>query len=154
MPNYGLRIVKNKIKRVNNTTLTVDLIGASNRTFPSLFIHWVFYRQFSSNVYRKFIIDTWEDLCKAFKGGEGNPLTKLFINIIGRYSNFFQPCPYPPGTYYLKIDNMRSEMFNFGQLFPSGRFRMEFNITDSYQGRDLLIIKLYFSNSDLRVEQF
>lgn len=154
MPNTGLKKIKFVAKKSSPTVMTLDWELSLNRTYESLFVHIVAYRQFSNNEYRKFLVDVWEDICKAVKGGTGNLLTRIVMEKTRDYTNVVRPCPYTPGIYYTKMKNMQMDTMNFGQILPSGRYRVEGNLTSGFKGTVLLTAKAYYAVSDRRVEQF
>ena len=124
-----------------------------NRSYGSPFLHLVAYRQFSSNVYRKFQFDLWEDVCNVNRA-DGNVFLKILKGKMSGYNNVFQDCPYTPGIYFIRMKRMLINTLNFGQILPSGRYRVEFTITENFKGTDLFIFKLFVSISDLRIEKF
>lgn len=140
-------MIKNKFKKLNYTTANVEVVVSLNRTYHSIFVHGVVYRQFSSNVYRRGAWDLWQDVCKLMDGDDLISLARMARDRVLPYTNGIRRCPYPPGIYYGRVNGLRSEMLNFGYLLPSGRFRAEANMTDGYKGTVLATVKLYFSIS-------
>lgn len=153
MPNSGWKVIKHVFKKINQSDVNVDLVMSLNRTYETIFLHLVTYVQSSSNAYRKGL-EFWEDVCKISGGDNINVLIRVITGTLLPYTNFIRRCPYPPGLYHYKLKSLRSDMFNFGQLLPAGRFRLEINFTDRYDGKVIGTNKLYFSISDHRIEQF
>lgn len=134
--------------------MDLDVEVSANQTYHTPFVHLVAYHQFSSNEYRKFFLDAWEDICKLTDGVEGNVVLKMFKDKLSGHNNVFRQCPYPPGNYYVNMPHKFDKTFNFGQILPAGRYRLEFFVAHGYKATVLMTVKLYFSVSDQRIEKF
>lgn len=154
MPNTGFKLIKFSAKKLNAITIDFDMKVSLNRTYESLFIHVVTYRQFSSNEYRRFLFDLWENICGTAEVGDRNMFSKVLKRVISGDSNIFRECPYTPGIYFITMKRMPINRLNFGQILPSGRYRFELTVTDSFNVTNLVLYKLYVSISDRRIEQF
>lgn len=149
-----VNIVKCVGKSISRTRVRGDVLLTLNRTIYSVFAHFVAYYQFSSNEYRPYLFNLWEDVCATLGGDNGNIISNILFEKARNYTNFNHPCPYMPGQYFAKVDNISVNILNFGQLLPAGRYRVELNVTEGYKGLLLGMSKLYFSISDRRVTQF
>lgn len=154
MPNNGWKRVKFVAKNLSPTMADFELELLLNRTYPSIFVHSVTYRQFSSNEYRKFLLDVWEDMCEVSEKAVGNVFLKVIERILSGNTNMFRKCPFVPGKYFIRMRRMPMDKLNFGQILPSGRYRCDLTLADGYQGNSLIMFKVYLSISDRRTEQF
>lgn len=100
------------------------------------------------------MLDVWEDVCGVLRRDEGNIISNLIYERLRNYTNVNHPCPYTPGLYYAKADNIPLDLGNFGQLFPAGRYRFEVNVTEGYKGQLLGSGYSIGSISDRRVTKF
>lgn len=154
MPNSGIKINKFKAKKMNHTVIDLEIDVTVNGTYRSPFLHFLAYRQFSSNEYRKFLFDMWEDFRKVAGGGDGNVMLKIIKRMVEGNNNVFRECPYTPGNYFIRLKRWPIDTLNFGQLLPSGRYRFELLVANRFKGDILIIYKLYVNISDQRIEQF
>lgn len=120
----------------------------------SMYIHTVFYRKYTANVYRKFPIDLWEDICGWLNGTAKSWILDFSVGKILNQSNTNSiNCPFL-NHIYMKADNVPLESFTFDFLFPDGRFLAEIDFSNRKSGKSFAKAMLYFSVSDRRVEIF
>lgn len=113
------------------------------------YIHSVFYRKF--NFYQKFPIDLEEDFCGWLNGTAQSYILDWTAKNFMQYSNT-KKCPFQGNT-FIKIPNITLESIVLEPFMPSGRYRVDVNLTNG--DRDAFgIIKLYFAISDYRIEVF
>lgn len=142
----------------NKIGVHVDAEILFNRTVKSTFIHYAVYYQHSTNEYRPFLVNGWEDFCgylngDDWKNGGKNVLISFIYRTLRNYTNV-RSCPIQPKTYYFKMDNVSVNVFNYDQLVPAGRYRIEIDVHDGYKGKQFATLKVYGSVSDHRVEKF
>lgn len=147
------------IRKISHTNVRLHLQANLSEPINSIWIHGVVYRQFSSNVFRKFLFDMWEEACSWFSG---KSVTKNFIlehavtPLIDQWNletNMFHACPYE-GYVYVKSDNLSLNLFHSDQLLPSGRYRIDFTMARTKNGEWIAKAVGYASISDHRVEIF
>lgn len=128
-----------------------------NLTEPikSFYVHFVGYRKFTANVYRKFTIDLWNDVCGWLAGKEKAPLLDFSLGRVFNNSdtNLKHNCPFS-GHLYAKADNVSLSNFVVEHLLPSGRYRIETTFTNGRYGPWLAKVNTFISISDHRVEIF
>lgn len=120
------------------------------RPIKSLHVHAVLNHKHSTNIYQKYLIDLWEDFC-AFLDGNAKPflLDAIYKNI-RHYTNVNHSCPYDDSL-IVSMNNFTSTDFIFEPLLPAGRFRADFDFTESRKKRPIFAYKFYFSVSDHRL---
>lgn len=104
--------------------------------------------------YRFFPISIWDDMCGWIADKRHSFILDWTVGKVIQYSNMNHPCPYV-GIVFIKVDNISMDTFVFDQLLPAGRYRIDFDISDEYQGKvSMLTGKIFASVSDHRIEQF
>lgn len=154
IPNSILSVKRCVAKSLSRDRIHVDGLGVVSRTINTTFIHVSVYYQFSNNEYRPFLINKWEDLCGYFRGEMGNFLIAFIYPVIRDYTNIGHTCPIKADSYYFKIKNESINMFNYDQLVPAGRYRIDIDAHEGFEGKQFLKIKIYGSVSDHRIERF
>lgn len=154
MPTEYISALGCQFKYISHTHIKVHLWANLTRPLSDGLIHIQPYYKFNSFTYQRFGVDVWLDPCKWLKG-----MTQfgfIFDWTIGRvlnYSNLNHPCPYD-GHIYLKFDNVSVNTFSIEQLLPSGRFRIDGNVTDPTRKIVVASGSIFLSISDHRVERF
>lgn len=96
----------------------------------------------------------WEDFCGFMSGEKKNLVLALAYPLFIKYTNVNHTCPYLPGSYFFKIDdfyvNTAAPLF----LVPAGRYRLEININEGFEGPLVAKSKIIGSVSDRRVDFF
>lgn len=135
--------------------LHVELEGTLNRTITSMFLHYVVYYQWSSNEFRQFPINRWEDFCGFMDGDVTN---NVIINRVyprfKPYSNVNHTCPLRPGFYFYRMYNFTVSTLGPLALVPSGRYRLEISFHEEYKSPLLIKLNVVASISDHRIEVF
>lgn len=132
----------------------MDISGTFNRTIKTVFIHYDVFYQFSTNEWRRFLLEVWEDFCAYMAGDKRNILLGTIHPLYAKHTNVNHTCPYYPGTYFVKINNVSVNAFAPLQFVPAGRYRVVLNMHEGYKGRLLGISTIYGSVSDHRIERF
>lgn len=104
-----------------------ELSTLSSATEPihQLWIQPNFYRQFSSNVYRKFtVVNLKVNMCGWLNGTSKSHMLDFSIAKYLKIPKIIWKCPLN-GYFYYKNDNMSFDILAFDLLFPSGRYRGE-----------------------------
>lgn len=125
-----------------------------NRTIKSFFIHANLFYQFSSNEYRPLLFNLWEDFCGYMNGDELNRFLSIFLPRYMKNTNFNHTCPYKPGVYQIKFDNISFNALDFIKMIPAGRYRFELSYHVGFNGPSFGKHKIFYSVSDHRVERF
>lgn len=120
----------------------------------NVWIHGVFYYRYNVNSYQKFPIDLWEDVCAWLGGDTHNYFLKWTGKNAQKFSNLNHTCPYD-GSVWIKIDKIPvNRLFVLEPFLPSGRYRIDLNITRGFKKRPFMITRFFFAISDNRIEQF
>lgn len=117
-----------------------------------MWVHTVFYYKYAYT-YQKYAIDLWENMCDWLGKKTKSYLLDWTIGRAQRYTNINHSCPYE-GVVYLKADNISIKQFPIEPLLPSGRYRMDINITEGNRKTSIFVGKVFFSISDHRIEQY
>lgn len=129
-----------------NLLIKCDLI----RPIYTAHIHSVLYHQFNSLVYRKFMIDIWEDACGFLSGKSKAVLVDVLYRIISPYTNMNHSCPYT-GNVFVSMKNFSTRNFAFEPLLPSGRYHTDIHLAESHEGSPFFTFKIYYKISDHRL---
>lgn len=78
-------------------------------------------------------------------------LLQWSLGKLQQFSNVNHPCPYN-GTVYTKINSISDRELQFEPLVPSGRYRIDVNVTNENRKIPLFIGQVFFSVSDHRIE--
>lgn len=100
--------VKCNMKRISRNYLQGYLNITLSRPVKELWIHGVFFLKY--NLYQKFPIDLWENLCGWLNKKSKSYLLDWGLKDLMLYTNLNHPCPYV-GHAYVKVDNF-SVKFN------------------------------------------
>lgn len=155
MPNNSLASINKCVaKLVSRDRIRVDFEATLHRTIKTAFIHYTVFYKFSTNEYRQFAIDGWEDYCGYMDGDKKNLLIGRIYPDFIEYTNVNHTCPYRPGFYFIKIHNLSINSIAPLMLVPSGRYRLDISAHEGFKGPILGKVKLFGSVSDHRVEVF
>lgn len=141
------------VKAISRDHVRFNIQLASNHTMKDFFLHYVTYIQFSSNVYRKLLIDGWESLCGYLNGDKGNLVISRTFPNFANYTNLNQKCPYAAGNYFINISDLYVNKISPITLIPSGRYRLEISAHEIFNGPMLGKLHLHLSVSDHRIEK-
>lgn len=142
------------VRRVSQRDMKMYIRANFSEPMNSIWIHGVFNYKYNINSYQKFPIDLWEDICSWLRGENSTYFLKWTAENVRNYSNMNHPCPYSDTTW---IDIKRipiNRLIVLEPLMPSGRYRVDLNITKGYKEQALIMTKFFFSISDSRIEQF
>lgn len=89
-------------------------------------------------------------MCGFLDGSARSYALNTFMRNIGEYSNL-KKCPVK-GYVYMKVDKIPFNNFIFEPLLPSGRYRVDFNLTEGNRDKVLIMFKMYIAVSDYRIE--
>lgn len=139
---------------MNRDRMRVHMEATFNRTLESIFVHSSIFHQFSNNEYRPFLLNVWEDFCGYMRGDKRNMYLNLLAPLFMKNINFNHTCPYHPGMYLVKFDNVSVSDLDTIKIIPAGRYRLELSYHIGFKGPFLLTHKIYYSVSDHRIELF
>ena len=142
---------KCEIKQVSRRYLRYNIEGNLTRPLRSVHVHTVAYYRY--NTYVKWAIDLWEDVCGWLSGTKHSYFMDWTLKRLLNYSNINHPCPLQ-GNMFIKVDNISVDKFQMQQFIPSGRYRWDVNLTETYKGNVIFMAKLFMAVSDHRVEKF
>lgn len=73
---------------------------------------------------------------------------------VRNFSNMNHPCPYS-GSAWIDVKRIPlNRLIMLEPLMPSGRYRVDINVTNGYKEQALAMTRLFFGISDTRIEQF
>lgn len=138
------------MRQISHGYLKMDIVGNLNRPLHDIWIHSVTFYKY--NTYTKYPIDLWENMCTWLSGRGRSYLLQWSLAKIQKFTNLGHACPYQ-GLIYLKVKNFSIHTLPFEPLIPSGRYRLDINVTDGSRKLTVFMGKLFFSVSDHRIEQ-
>lgn len=140
------------VKRISRNYAKVNINITLKNPINDVWIHAVSYYKY--NRFQKFPIDLWENLCLWLDGKSKSYILDWTTRPLLKYSNLNHSCPYT-GTVHVKADNISlGKLIAVEPYLPSGRFRMDINLTEGYGKSAFFTSKFFFSISDNRIEQF
>ncbi|XP_055301633.1 uncharacterized protein LOC129568098 [Sitodiplosis mosellana] len=140
------------VRRISQQDMKIYIRFNFTEPMNTIWIHGIFYYKYIS--YQKFPIDLWEDYCAWVRGEKPTYFLKWTAENVRNYSNMNHPCPYS-GTAWIDVKRMPlNRLIVLDQLMPSGRYRVDLNLTRGYKDQALIMTRFYFGISDTRVEQF
>ena len=142
---------KCEVKHVSRRRLRIIMEGNLTRPMRAVQIHSVVYYKY--NWYQKWAIDLWEDYCGWLSGKKHSYFMDWLMKPVQNYTNVNHPCPLE-GFLFMRVNNISLDNFPFKDLFPSGRYRLDVNLTEANREKVLVMAKLYLAVSDHRIEQF
>ncbi|KAG4065871.1 hypothetical protein HA402_012549 [Bradysia odoriphaga] len=152
-PNASITNKKCKVNLISRENLRADIIFEIKRKFTTMFWHYVVYYQFSSNEYRPFLINVWDDFC-SFMEGRNNIIIGKLIDVFREFTNLNHTCPYEKGSYFIRFNNFSVSTFNPNQFVPAGKYRLDVVVHEIFEGPPMVKLRLFGSISDHRTEIF
>lgn len=139
--------------RIGTRRLAMHFDATFHQPLNVINVHTVFYFRYFT--YKKFPIDLWEELCSWRNGTKRSYILDWTL---GKSLQFVKHdgdllCPLF-GNYSLNIDSISQDYFAIPPMVPSGRYRMDLNVTEADRNNVIVASKLFFAVSDHRVEQF
>lgn len=87
-------------------------------------------------------------------GGSEAYFLKWTAQHVKNFSNLNHKCPYF-GSTWINIERIAvNKLIMMEQLMPSGRYRVDLNVTEGIHQDAFITTKFYFGISDNRIEQF
>lgn len=94
--------------------------------------------------------DFWTNIC-GWLSGKDKAFNLDWLKPLLVYSNFNQSCPWSGNMTFI-ANNISAQPFAFPQIVPSGRYRIELDLTENVQGPSAFDMIIYGSVSDHRIE--
>lgn len=141
-----------KHRPIAPNVLDVNISLTMKKVPEEIWMRGVLYYKYT--MYQKFLIDVSMELCAFLNGTVGNPVgeviwqnyLKLQKNVV---LNFKMQCPFN-GTLNTLISPLNISDMNI-PLMPAGRYRFDIHYSAHKCGTVVMIIRYFFSISDLRV---
>lgn len=152
MPTDYISALGCDIKYISHTHLKVHIWANITKPMSDGWVHIVGYYKFNTISYQRFGAELWVDPCAWLRGKSKHSF--VFDWTIGRvlqYSNLNHPCPYE-GHIYVKFNNLSTSNFPVEPLIPSGKYRIDVNVTNPTRKTVFATGSIYLSVSDRRVE--
>lgn len=124
--------------------------GNLTRPLHGILAHITVYYKYKT--YQRWAVDVWEDICGHLSGTKSSYLMLFTVNKVLNYTNINHPCPYE-GNVYIKVNNISIDAFPFEPLVPSGRYRVDVDLTEGKKDNVIVMVSLYVEVSDHRIEQ-
>lgn len=122
------------------------------RDLNNIWMHFNMYHRYTT--WQKFLIDRWENLCDYLNGKRIAPVIEVLFKIFQKNSNINHTCPYREIEIILAqtIDRMILDDYLIAlPLLPSGDYRFELSIAEGKGENSIMLWKMYFTISDIRV---
>lgn len=142
--------IKCDVKHISQRNLKIFLVFNLKRPVREAYVHTVTYYKY--NTYQKYPIDLREDICGWLNGKSKSYLLDWTVKRVMNYTNL-HPCPLD-GEISIKVNNISLDKFPFEPLLPSGRYRLDINVTEGNENNVIFMIKIFLSVSDHRIEQY
>lgn len=153
MPNTIVSDINCDVKYVSRDHLKFNVSVNLSEPLNDDWMHTVANYKFNQFSYQRFAIDFWDNACDWISGKSKSLVLDLTFGRVLNYSNVNHPCPYE-GHVFLKVDNISIKHFPMEPLIPSGRYRVDANLTDGNRKKVLAMASMYLSVSDHRIERF
>lgn len=153
MPNTIVTDLHCDVKYISRDHLKFDVRGNLSEPIYDFWVHTVGYYKFNQFSYQRFAVDFWDNGCDWLANKTKSYAFDWTIGRVLQYSNINHTCPYD-GQIFLKINNVSIHHFAVEPLVPSGRYRVDANVTDGNRKKVLAMASAYFSVSDHRIERF
>jgi hypothetical protein len=141
-----------EMRPISPNVLKANFTLILRRQFITEWSHIVMYYKSSSNVYRKHLVDVWEDLCGYWNGNALAPVTRYFLENMKNLKmriNFPFRCPLDGSM------SITHPQFNASNLviplLSAGRYRIDIFMVTHKGGNPVLVIKFFFAVSDHRI---
>lgn len=113
------------------------------RPVNNMWLHGVFYYKYK--YFQKFPIDLWENVCGWLNKNSKSYLLDWSLAFFKNYTNLNHSCPYE-GDMLIRADSYQfGHLVNFGNYLPSGRFRMDVNLTEGRSKPAMVGTQIIFS---------
>lgn len=133
--------------------MKVDMRVNLSKPVKDIWVHVEPYYKYQT--YVRIAGYIWENPCDWMSGKTKSIFLDwtlgLALKLPNIHTNINHTCPFS-GYNYFKFDNISVQQFAFPQLVPSGRYRLNVNLTESDRSKVLGGCVLYVSVSDHRVE--
>lgn len=137
-----------KVKYIDRENIKVLVWANLTEPLTAAHVHILAYYRY--NTWFK-IADFWIDLCGWISGKEKAYVLDYLKPLIFKYTNLNHSCPYS-GYLFGKVDNISLQLFTFPQIVPSGRYRIEVNVTEGDRNKPFASATIQSSISDHRIE--
>lgn len=135
--------------------MRVHLENSFKTPVTSAWAHIVVYYRYKT--YQKYAIDLWEDLCGFLDKKAQSYFMAWAVSRVMNYTNLSHPCPYTENI-YVKFNNVSIDAIQIEQLMPSGRYRLDINLTKkahTFEPKNVYgSYILYGSVEDNRLDRF
>lgn len=142
----------NEWKLIARNVIKINLTLILKRPVNTAWFHFQLHLQSSSNVYRKYLVDLWENLCESLNGTTVAPVTKYFLDNISTLKIDFNiplKCPFT-GTITIMHPGLNASAVNV-PLLSAGRYRMALYVATHKGKSPIFVYRFYFGISDIRV---
>lgn len=133
-PNSGLKFNKCYARLIGRQFIRIDMVAALNHTLESAFLHYSVFYQFSTNEFRSFPVNGWEDFCGYMRGDAGNIFIKTIYPPFRKFTNLNDSCPIKRPFILFKIQNLTMSYFSPLFMIPSGRYRLDLAFHEGFNG--------------------
>lgn len=137
------------IKYIDRNHLKIDARLNASKSVENMWIHAAPYYRY--NTYQRIANELWENPCAWFAGTTKSYIMDWTVGRMLKYTNFNHTCPYS-GQVYFKVDNISINAFPLPPIMPSGRYRVDVEVTEKDRRNILASAQFFFSISDHRIE--
>lgn len=132
-----------------NGNLKIDAWMNISKSIDNVWIHAVPYYRY--NTYHRIANELWEKPCDWLAGTTKSYIMDWTVGRMLKYTNLNHTCPYV-GRMYFKVANISMSNFPIPPIMPSGRYRVDVELTESDRKNVLASAQFYSSISDHRIE--
>lgn len=154
-PGVAFATIRCDVRKISQQDMKMHMQMNFSEQLNGVWVHGVFYYRYNAHSYQRFPIDLWENVCAWLdKGAQHHSyFLKWTGQNVRKFSNLNHSCPYS-GNVWIKVDRIPINSLVMLPFMPSGRYRVDLNVTNGYNKKPFMITKFFFSISDNRVEQF
>lgn len=144
-----------KAARIGSDRMTLDVQTTIVQPLPSIQVHFVVFYKYQ--VFKLFPINLWDDICVWINKKKHSFLVDIGMARILEFVQYDHKleCPFEPGKLTVSFKNMSiNERLPLVPLVPSGRYRIEFTLTEPNRNAVIVRIQVFLTVSDTRIEQY
>lgn len=147
-----LSYMNGEARPIARNVFKVNFTAVFKKPLTTAWCRLVLYYKSSSNVYRKYLVDVWEDACELFRGSKTAPVSRYILDTLlkGNISiNVPLRCPFS-GTFTMAHPRFNITTTNL-PLMNAGRYRLDVFVVTRKGGNPIGVIQFFGSISDIRV---
>lgn len=144
-----------KAGRIGSDRMMLNVQTTIVQPLSAMHVHFmVFYKY---QVFKIFPINLWDDICIWLNKKKHSFLVEIGMARILEFVKYDHrlECPFEPGNLSVSFKNISiNEKLPLVPLVPSGKFKMDFTLTEPDRNAVIVRIQIFLTVSDTRIEQY